>query len=70
MSLVETTRGRAAADMAEWQVRVDLAAAHRLASPRPQRGIFNHFTSAVPGRDDRYYQIPFGLHWSRSPRAA
>jgi ribulose-5-phosphate 4-epimerase/fuculose-1-phosphate aldolase len=27
-------------------------------------GIFNHFTLAVPGTDDRYLQIPFGLHWS------
>ena len=27
-------------------------------------GIFNHFTLRVPGYDDRYYQIPFGLHWS------
>jgi len=27
-------------------------------------GIFNHFTLAVPGADDRYLQIPFGLHWS------
>jgi ribulose-5-phosphate 4-epimerase/fuculose-1-phosphate aldolase len=27
-------------------------------------GIFNHFTLRVPGTDDRYYQIPFGLHWS------
>jgi ribulose-5-phosphate 4-epimerase/fuculose-1-phosphate aldolase len=27
-------------------------------------GIFNHLTFAVPGRDDRYYQIPFGTHWS------
>jgi ribulose-5-phosphate 4-epimerase/fuculose-1-phosphate aldolase len=27
-------------------------------------GIFNHFTLAVPGKNDRYLQIPFGLHWS------
>jgi len=27
-------------------------------------GIFNHLTYVVPGRNDRYYQIPFGLHWS------
>ena len=26
--------------------------------------IFNHLTFAVPGRSDRYYQIPFGTHWS------
>ena len=50
---------------AEWQTRVDLAAAHRLAVWHGfDEGIFNHLTLAVPGRDDRYYQIPFGLHWS------
>ena len=27
-------------------------------------GIFNHLTFVVPGRSDRYYQIPFGMHWS------
>jgi ribulose-5-phosphate 4-epimerase/fuculose-1-phosphate aldolase len=27
-------------------------------------GIFNHFTLAVPGTEDRYLQIAFGLHWS------
>src|SRR5579862_5927447 len=50
---------------AEWQARVDLAAAHRLAySHGFSEGIFNHLTFAVPGRSDRYYQIPFGMHWS------
>ena len=44
---------------------IDLAAAHRLAVEHGfSEGIFNHFTLAVPGRDDRYYQIPFGLHWA------
>src|ERR1700692_1451562 len=49
----------------EWQARVDLAAAHRL--PLNQgfsEGLFNHLTVVVPGRSDRYYQIPFGMHWS------
>src|SRR6202140_1757779 len=65
MQLVETKRERSAADMAEWQARVDLAAAHRLPGTHGfSEGIFNPFTLAVPGRDDRYYQIPFGLHWS------
>jgi ribulose-5-phosphate 4-epimerase/fuculose-1-phosphate aldolase len=65
MRLVEATRERSDVDAVQWQVRVDLAAAHRLAvSHGFSEGIFNHFTSAVPGRDDRYYQIPFGLHWS------
>jgi ribulose-5-phosphate 4-epimerase/fuculose-1-phosphate aldolase len=49
----------------EWQARVDLAAAHRLAFIHGfSEGIFNHLTFTVPGRSDRYYQIPFGTHWS------
>jgi ribulose-5-phosphate 4-epimerase/fuculose-1-phosphate aldolase len=49
----------------EWQARVDLAAAHRLAFMQGfSEGIFNHLTLVVPGRGDRYYQIPFGTHWS------
>ena len=48
-----------------WQARVDLAAAHRCAVMHGlNEGIFNHFTLRVPGTNDRYYQIPFGLHWS------
>ena len=50
---------------AEWQARVDLAAAHRLSVMHGfNEGIFNHLTLTVPGRGDRYLQIPFGLHWS------
>ena len=50
---------------AQWQARVDLAAAHRIAVVHGfDEGIFNHMTLRVPGRNDRYYQIPFGLHWS------
>jgi len=50
---------------AERQARVDLAAAHRLAYMHGfSEGIFNHLTLVVPGRSDRYYQIPFGMHWS------
>ena len=49
----------------EWQARVDLAAAHRIAYRQGlSEGIFNHLTFVVPGRDDCYYQIPFGTHWS------
>jgi ribulose-5-phosphate 4-epimerase/fuculose-1-phosphate aldolase len=49
----------------EWQARVDLAAAHRIAVMHGfNEGIFNHLTLSVPGKPDRYYQIPFGLHWS------
>ena len=50
---------------AEWEARVDLAAAHRLAVMHGfNEGIFNHLTQVVPGKHDRYYQIPFGMHWS------
>jgi len=53
------------ADAAGWQARVDLAAAHRIAVAHGfHEGIFNHLTLTVPGKSDRYYQIPFGLHWS------
>jgi ribulose-5-phosphate 4-epimerase/fuculose-1-phosphate aldolase len=49
----------------EWQARIDLAAAHRIAVMHGfNEGIFNHLTLTVPGRADRYYQIPFGMHWS------
>jgi ribulose-5-phosphate 4-epimerase/fuculose-1-phosphate aldolase len=49
----------------EWDARVDLAAAHRLAVLHGfHEGIFNHLTGVVPGKPDRYYQIPFGMHWS------
>ena len=52
-------------DSAEWRMRVDLAAAHRLACMHGlSEGIFNHLTCAMPGRSDRYLQVPFGLHWS------
>ena len=49
----------------EWQARLDLAAAHRIANMHGlNEGIFNHLTLVVPGKSDRYYQIPFGTHWS------
>jgi ribulose-5-phosphate 4-epimerase/fuculose-1-phosphate aldolase len=52
-------------DAAQVEARTDLAAAHRIAVRHGfNEGIFNHLTFVVPGRPDRYYQIPFGLHWS------
>lgn len=52
-------------DEAEWQARVDLAAAHRLAVQYGyHEGIDNHFTVLVPGHADRFLLAPFGLHWS------
>jgi ribulose-5-phosphate 4-epimerase/fuculose-1-phosphate aldolase len=49
------------------QARVHLAAAHRLAVLHElEEGIDNHFTVTVPGHDDRYLILPFGLHWSEA----
>ena len=49
------------------QAKVHLAAAHRLAVLDDlEEGIDNHFTVTVPGRDDRYLILPFGLHWSEA----
>ena len=40
-------------------------AAHRLAVLHElEEGIDNHFTVTVPGTEDRYLILPFGLHWS------
>ena len=49
------------------QAKVHLAAAHRLAVLHElEEGIDNHFTVTVPGRNDRYLILPFGLHWSEA----
>ncbi len=49
------------------QARIDLAAALRLAVYHElEEGIDNHFTVTVPGYDDRYLVLPFGLHWSEA----
>jgi ribulose-5-phosphate 4-epimerase/fuculose-1-phosphate aldolase len=48
------------------QARVDLAAALRLAVRFGlHEGICNHFSYAVPGRDDRFLLNPHGIHWSQ-----
>jgi len=60
-----STRPTTSTSAEEWEARVDLAAAHRLAIMHGlNEGIFNHLTQVVPGKPDRYYQIPFGMHWS------
>ncbi len=47
--------------------KTHLAAAHRLAVLHElEEGIDNHFTVTMPGRDDRYLILPFGLHWSEA----
>jgi ribulose-5-phosphate 4-epimerase/fuculose-1-phosphate aldolase len=49
------------------EAKVHLAAAHRLAVlDELEEGIDNHFTVTVPGHDDRYLILPFGLHWSEA----
>ena len=45
--------------------RIELAAALRAAALYGfNEGIDNHFSLAVPGRDDRFLLNPFGPHWS------
>ena len=49
------------------QAKIDLAAAHRLAVYHQlEEGIDNHFTVTLPGFEDRYLVLPFGLHWSEA----
>ena len=49
------------------EAKIHLAAAHRLAVLHElEEGIDNHFTVTVPGRDDHYLILPFGLHWSEA----
>jgi ribulose-5-phosphate 4-epimerase/fuculose-1-phosphate aldolase len=49
------------------QTKIHLAAALRLAVyDGLDEGIDNHFTVCVPGRDDQYMVLPFGLHWSEA----
>ena len=65
MSVHPMTRSRTADAIS--LARVHLAAAHRLAALHElDEGIDNHFTVTVPGRDDRYLILPFGLHWSEA----
>ena len=49
------------------QAKIHLAAALRLAVHDGfDEGIDNHFTVCVPGREDQYMVLPFGLHWSEA----
>jgi ribulose-5-phosphate 4-epimerase/fuculose-1-phosphate aldolase len=49
------------------EAKIQLAAAHRLAVYHElEEGIDNHFTVTVPGHNDRYLILPFGLHWSEA----
>ncbi len=65
MSIHPLTSSRAIDAVA--QAKTHLAAAHRLAVLHQlEEGIDNHFTVTVPGADDRYLILPFGLHWSEA----
>ena len=49
------------------QAKIQLAAAHRLAALHElEEGIDNHFTVSVPGTDDQFLILPFGIHWSEA----
>jgi ribulose-5-phosphate 4-epimerase/fuculose-1-phosphate aldolase len=65
MSVHPLHAGSSADALAE--AKVHLAAAHRLAALHElEEGIDNHFTMTVPGREDQYLILPFGLHWSEA----
>jgi ribulose-5-phosphate 4-epimerase/fuculose-1-phosphate aldolase len=50
---------------AEWQARVQLAAAYRIfAHLGWEELIYNHLSLRVPGEDGHYLLNPFGLHYS------
>lgn len=47
------------------KVKLDLVVAHRWAERwRWHEGVVNHFTALVPGHRDRFFAIPYGIHWS------
>jgi ribulose-5-phosphate 4-epimerase/fuculose-1-phosphate aldolase len=65
MSVHSLSSKRAADPVRE--AKIQLAAAHRLAVLHElEEGIDNHFTVTLPGRNDRYLILPFGLHWSEA----
>src|SRR5580700_5638944 len=67
MQLVTKRKPAVQMSAEERQVRIDLAAAHRLAVLQGfSEGIYNHFTNIVPGSPKRFLAIPFGLYWSEA----
>ena len=47
------------------QVKFDLMVAHRWAARwNWHEGVINHFTALAPGHRDRFFAIPYGIHWS------
>lgn len=52
---------RSSMGAAEWEARVKLAAAYRIAALEDcDDGVFNHFSLAVPGEPDHFLLKPFG----------
>jgi ribulose-5-phosphate 4-epimerase/fuculose-1-phosphate aldolase len=52
-------------DTSERTARIELAAALRGAAMNGlNEAIANHFSLALPGRDDRFLLNPFGVHWT------
>ncbi|MFO0997256.1 MAG: aldolase [Alphaproteobacteria bacterium] len=48
------------------QAKIDMAAAFRLAARyKLEEGIDNHFSYAMPGKDERYLFNTYGKHWSK-----
>ena len=63
---LKSSRAAGAVDAVR-QAKIQLAAAYRLAVLDDlEEGIDNHFTVTVPGFDDRFLILPFGLHWSEA----
>lgn len=57
---------RQSVSKAEWQARIDLAAAHHFSVRNSfSQGIYNHLTLAVPD-EEAFLLLPFGLHWSEA----
>ncbi len=57
-----TTKARAGISPQEWQLRVDLAAAYRLAAIYGWTDLNNtHFSARVPGPDHHFLLNPFGM---------
>jgi len=58
-------RTKRRSDPATWAARVDLAAAYHLCDQMDMNeGICNHLTVMVPGTNDRFLCVPYGLLWS------
>jgi len=59
---LEIPSRRGLVDAAEWQTRVDLAAAYRLVALfRWDDLVFTHISARVPGRDNEFLINPYGL---------